>query len=177
MEVGTASHRYEMVNIQPGYIVVEHEVFSRAMRSYFSSDPVPPVEEYREGSKIWKFSGMAQSFHFDLRDRATGEVIPFGDLMGLVPYVACRPDSDVYRLGELAQEQKIWIYVALTHQPLDTQRLGPWLDKLRVLNRYFSERLASPGKKVLILPDYFGLHREFEHGQIMADINLTGLDG
>ena len=66
------AHRYEMVNIRPGYIIVEHEVFSRAMRSYFSTQEIPPIEEYREGAKIWKFSGMAQSFHFDLLDRQTG---------------------------------------------------------------------------------------------------------
>ncbi len=176
MQVATPGHRYEMINIQPGYIVVEHEVRSGAMRSYFSADPVPPIDDYREGSLTWKYSGVVQSFHFDLRDRATGTVTPFDDLMGLVPYVACRADSDIYRLGELAQEQKIWIYVALSHHALDTGHLGRWLDKLRILNRYFSERLGTPNKKVLILPDYFGLRSEFDHGQIMADIGLTAMD-
>jgi hypothetical protein len=176
MQVATPGHRYEMTNIQPGYIVVEHEVRSGAMRSYFSADPVPPIDDYREGSLTWKYSGVVQSFHFDVRDRATGVVTRFDDLLGLVPYVACRADSDLYRLGELAQEQKIWIYVALSHHALDTAHLGAWLDKLRILNRYFGERLGTPNKKVLILPDYFGLRSEFDHGQIMADIGLTAMD-
>ena len=68
MEHVKGNHRYEMVNVRPGYVIVEHEVFSKAMRSYFSPDAIPPVEEYREGKQVWKFSGMAQSFQFDICD-------------------------------------------------------------------------------------------------------------
>jgi hypothetical protein len=176
MQGSTPGHRYEMINVRPGYIIVEHEVRSRAMRSYFSTDPVPPTEDYREGAQTWSYSGMAQSFRFDIRDRATGEVTEFGDLLGLVLSFAAPATSDVYKLGELAQEQKVWIYVAVTHQGLDTASHGPWLERLRVLNRYFSERIGSPQKKILILPDYFGLREQFDHGQIMADIGLTAMD-
>ena len=45
-------HRYEMVNVRPGYVIVEHEVHSKQMRSFFSSEAIPPVEEYREGPKV-----------------------------------------------------------------------------------------------------------------------------
>jgi hypothetical protein len=169
-------HRYEMVNKRPGYVIVEHEVHSRAMRSYFSAEPAPPIEEYREGPQIWKYSGMAQTVHFDIRDTETGEVTAFDELLGLVSYTACRKTSDIYRLGELALEQRIWLYVAVTHRSHEGSALGPWLDKLRVLNRYFSERLSTPNKKILILPDYFGLHTEFNHGQIMADFELTAME-
>jgi hypothetical protein len=143
-------HRYVMVDVRPGYVIVEHEVFSKQMRSYFSAESVPPVEDYREGSQVWKFSGMAQSFQFDLRDCATGQVTKY---------------------------EKIWMYVAITHRPIETTRHAAWLEKLRLLNRYFGERLETPNKKILILPDYFGLYREFSHGQILADFGLTALDG
>ncbi len=177
MEGARAVHRYEMVNHRPGYVVVEHEVHTRAMRSYFSPEAVPPVEEYREGDRIWKFSGTAQTVHFDIRDTATGDLVSFDELLGLVSYTACRRDSDIYRLGELAQEQRIWLYVAVTHRASEGGPLGGWLDKLVVLNRYFNERLRTPNKKILILPDYFGLHREFNHGQIMADFEMTVMEG
>jgi hypothetical protein len=170
-------HRYDMVNVRPGYVIVEHEVFSKQMRSYFSPEAVPPVEEYREGPKIWKFSGMAQSFQFDLCDRTTGQVTKFDDLLGLAPYSGCPADSDVYRLGDLAQAEKIWIYVAITHGPVESTRQAAWLEKLRILNRYFGERVATPNKKILILPDYFGLYKEFSHGQILADFGLTAMEG
>ncbi len=177
MDGSRPDHRYLMVNVRPGYVIVEHEVFSKQMRSYFSADSVPPVEDYREGAQIWKFSGMAQSFQFDLRDCSTGQVTKYDDLLGLVPYSACAADSDIHRLGELAQAEKIWIYVAITHRPVDTTRQAGWLEKLRLLNRYFGERLETPNKKILILPDYFGLYREFSHGQILADFGLTALEG
>lgn len=177
MEAAKTGHRYEMVNVRPGYVIVEHEVFSRQMRSFFSAEPVPPVEEYREGPKIWKFSGMAQSFQFDLCDRSSGHVTKFDDLLGLVPYSGCPADSDIHRLGDLAQAEKIWMYVAITHQPVERTRQEAWLEKLRALNRYFGERLATPNKKILIVPDYFGLYREFSHGQILADFGLTAMEG
>jgi hypothetical protein len=165
-----------MVNVRPGYVMVEHEVFSKAHRSYFSAEAVAPVEEFREGPKIWKFSGMAQSFQFDIRDAETGEVTTFDDLLGLVPYSGCREDSDIHRLGELAQAEKIWLYVAVASRPVESTRQEAWLAKLRILNHYFGERLTTPNKKVLILPDYFGLYKEFSHGQIMADFGLTSME-
>jgi hypothetical protein len=177
MEGAKTGHRYEMVDVRPGYVIVEHEVFSKQMRSYFSAEAVPPVEEYREGPRVWKFSGMAQSFQFDLCDRASGHVTKFDDLLGLVPYAGCAADSDIHRLGDLAQAEKIWIYVAITHRPLETTRQDAWLEKLRILNRYFGERLETPNKKILILPDYFGLYKEFSHGQILADFGLTAMEG
>ncbi len=177
MEAVKAGHHYEMVNVRPGYVIVEHEVHSKQMRSYFSPEAVPPVEEYREGPKVWKFSGMAQSFQFDLCDRSTGHLTKFDDLLGLVPYSGCPADTDIHRLGDLAQAEKIWIYVAITHRPVETTRHEAWLEKLRILNRYFGERLTTPNKKVLILPDYFGLYKEFSHGQILADFGLTAMEG
>lgn len=169
-------HRYEMINTRPGYLVVEHEVFSRRMRSYFSADPVPPIEEYREGAEIWKFSGLAQSFQFDLREVDTGRVIRFDDLLGLVPHTSCPPDTDLFQLGEIAREQRIWIYVAVPLGPAGSVHLGPWAEKLAALNRYFGERLATPNKKILILPDYFGVHEQFDHGMILADVGLTSME-
>ncbi len=176
MDAATPRHRYEMVNVRPGYVMVEHEVFSREKRSYFSAEAVAPVEEYREGPKIWKFSGMAQSFQFDLCDHESGQLTKFDELLGLVPYSGCSPDTDIYRLGDLAQSEKIWIYVAITYGRPETARHPGWLEKLRILNRYFDERLQTPNKKILILPDFFGLYKEFSHGQILADFGLTAME-
>lgn len=91
--------RYEMINIRPGYIVVEHEIFSHSMRSYFSSESSVPKEEYREGNKVWKYSGTAQSFRFDIRDTRTDEVVTFSELLGLMYFDNCKHDSDIYKIG------------------------------------------------------------------------------
>jgi hypothetical protein len=44
------------------------------------------------------------------------------------------------------------------------------------LNRAFNERLRTADKKILILPDYFGLYKELSYGQIMLDFGLTAME-
>ncbi|MBM4394279.1 MAG: hypothetical protein FJ087_01155 [Deltaproteobacteria bacterium] len=176
MAAANDAFRYEMVNVRPGYIVVEHERFSNAMRSYFSTEDTPPVEEYREGAKVWKYSGFAQSFRFDVMDRETGETHPFADLLGLVWWAGCRDGSEPAVIGDVAADQKVQVYVALTWEGPDGRRAPLAAERLKVLNRYFNERIREPGKKILILPDCFDLGRQFSYGQVMVDLGLTALD-
>jgi hypothetical protein len=168
--------RYELADIQPGYVVIEREMYTKAARSYFSAEPVPPKEPYREGTQVWTFWETAQSFRFSVRDNETGKVVRFDELLGLMYYACCDKDSDLYRIGELAQESKISIYVAITYEAPDGSRLNISLDKLAILNRAFNDRLRTANKKILILPDYFGLYKELSYGQIMLDFGLTAME-
>jgi hypothetical protein len=168
--------RYELADIQPGYVVIEHEMYSKAARSYFSAEPVPPKEPYREGSQVWTFWETAQSFRFSVRDNETGKVVRFDELLGLMYYACCDQGSDLYRIGALAHESKISIYVAITYEAPDGSRVNISLDKLAILNRAFNDRLRTANKKILILPDYFGLYKELSYGQIMLDFGLTAME-
>lgn len=168
--------RYEMVNVQMGYVIIEHDIYSTAMRSYFSAEPVPPKEEYREGAQIWKYSGMAQSFRFDIRDNETGEVIKFAEMLGLLYYACCKKDSVIRRIGELAHDSNISLYVAITYEGPDGSRIDMPVEKLRVLNRAFNDRLRTKDKKILILPDTFNLYKEVSYGEVMIDFGLTSLE-
>jgi hypothetical protein len=172
----TRTPRYELADVQPGYVIIEREMYSKAARSYFSAEPVPPKEPYREGSQVWSFWEMAQSFRFSVRDNRTGEVVRFDELLGLLYYACADPDCDLYRIGELALANKIFVYVAITYEAPDGSRLNISLDKLAILNRAFNERLRTPDKKILILPDYFGLYKELSYGQIMLDFGLTAME-
>jgi len=176
MSAESRTHRFELVESQPGYVIIEREMYSQAARSYFSAEPVPPKEPYREGSQVWSFWEMAQSVRFAVLDTVTGEVTRFPELLGLLYYASCKPDSDLFRIGDLALESKISIYVAITYEAPDGSKLNISMDKIRVLNRVFNERLQSPAKKILILPDTFGLYRELAYGEIMLDFGLTSLD-
>lgn len=168
--------RFEMVNVRPGYVIVEKEVFSLACRSYFSAEPVPPKEEYWEGKQIWKSIGQAQSFRFDIQDHQTGALHTFDELLGLLYFASCPQDSDIYKIGEVAQDNRIFLYIAVTYEGPDGKRIELSPEKLHALNQAFNARLRTPGKKILILPDLFGLYREFSHGQIMIDFGLTSLE-
>ncbi len=171
-----AGPRYRMVNVQPGYVIIEKERFSGAARSYFSAEPTPPKEEYVEGRQVWSYAGMAQSFQFDVRDGATGAVTCFRELLGLLYYGCCRTDSDVYRLGALAHDLDISVYVAITYEAADGSRLNISAEKIGTLNQLFNERVRSPGKKILIVPDLFDLYKEVSHGQIAIDFGLTSME-
>lgn len=168
--------RYTMVNVRPGHIVVEHDLLSRAVRSYFSDEPAAPVEEYREGKRIWQYAGDAQSFQFDVRDEETGEVIPFRELLGLLYYACTRADTELHHIGRLAHENNISVYVAVTYEAPDGERTLLSEDKLRVLNRLFNDRIRTPGKKILILPDLFDLYKTMSYGEIMIDFGLTSME-
>jgi hypothetical protein len=45
--------------------------------------------------------------------------------------------------------------------------------KLEWLNRAFNDRMRTPGKKILILPDLFGIQKQVSSGRIMLDFSLT----
>ena len=168
--------RYTMVNIRPGHIVVEHDLLSRAVRSYFSDEPVAPVEEYREGKRIWQYAGDAQSFQFDVKDEETGQIVSFRELLGLLYYACTREESDLYRIGRLAHENNISVYVAVTYESPDGERTLLSDEKLRVLSRLFNDRIRTPGKKILILPDLFDLYKTMSYGEIMIDFGLTSME-
>jgi hypothetical protein len=165
-----------MVNIRPGHIVVEHDLLSRAVRSYFSDEPAAPVEEYREGRRIWQYAGDAQSFQFDVRDEETGEILSFRELLGLLYYACTRPKSDLHQIGRLAHENHISVYAAVTYESPDGERTLLSEEKLRVLNRLFNDRIRTPGKKILILPDLFDLYKTMSYGEIMIDLGLTSME-
>jgi hypothetical protein len=102
--------------------------------------------------------------------------VRFDELLGLLYYGCCKPDSELYRIGELALSNKIFIYVAIAYEAPDGSRLDIPLEKLEVLNKAFNGRLRTKDKKILILPDYFGLYKELSYGQIMLDFGLTAIE-
>src|SRR5512140_3149057 len=145
MTAEPTTRRYEMVNVRPGFLMIEQEEQTLARRSYFVAEQTPPWEEYREGNEFWRPQEAAQTVQFDVRDTHTGEVVSFGELAGLLYYACCARDSTVYRMGDLAHDQRISLYVAITTEDEDGPVPMP-LEKVRVLNALFNERLTSPRK-------------------------------
>ncbi len=172
----SGSYRYERVNVRPGYVTIEKERFSRKLRAYFSEGPSPAREEYREGKEEWKPVADAQSVRFDLKDTRTGEIIKLDELLGLLYYACTKPGSDLYRMGELAHERNIHVYVAIPCETGAGHRENLSLMKLSVLNYAFNERLKTREKMILILPDYFQLYQDLTYGEIMIDFGMTSME-
>jgi hypothetical protein len=167
--------RYELVDVLPGFVVVEQEIQSRRCRAYFSAEPVPPKESYREGSDVWTFAEAAQSFRLSVRDRITGTIVRFDELLGLLYYACAAPDSSLHRIGELAHAIGISIYVAITYESPAGPPCEIPPENIIILNRAFNDRLRTRGKKILIVPDLFGLNAQVSRGQLMLDFGLTDL--
>ncbi|MFH1016586.1 MAG: hypothetical protein V1798_00210 [Pseudomonadota bacterium] len=176
MSEQSGSYRYERVNVRPGYVTIEKGRFGGKLRAFFSEGPSPAREEYREGNEEWRHVADAQSVRFDLKDTRTGEIIKLDELLGLLYYAGAKPDSDLYRLGELAQERNIHVYVAIPCDMGTKDRENLPLQKLSALNFAFNERLKTREKMILILPDYFGLYQDLTYGEIMIDFNLTSVE-
>lgn len=167
--------RYEMVNIRLGHVVIEQGMKTGRRRSYFSAEPVAPVEEYWEGAEQWTFTDAAQSLRFDVRDNQTGDTIAFSELLGLLYWGCAPPESTLHRIGDIAQANRVSIYVAITYEAPDGAPTRLADRKVEVLNRLFNDRLVESDKKILVLPDLFDLYDTMNHGQIMIDFGLTAL--
>ncbi len=167
--------RFELVNVTPGYVIIERARHGDATRSYFSSEPVAPKEEYREGAQVWHYTASAQSVRFDILDKVDNRVTTFPELLALVYWASCEPESDLYRIGELAHANRISIYVALAYESPEGEPRVMADEKVRLLNQAFNQRVQTSDKKILILPDLFGLHGKLSHGQLMIDFGLTSM--
>jgi hypothetical protein len=165
--------RYQLVDSVPGFVVVERAAPSNQARCYFCTEATAPKEAYREGDQEWHFEEAAQSFQFSVRDNATGEVLRFHELLGLLYYACLEPGSQLRRIGEVAQSVGVSIYIAITYDSPDGTPCEVAASKLEWLNRAFNDRIRTPGKKILILPDLFGIQKQVSSGQIMLDFSLT----
>lgn len=167
--------RYELADIVPGFVVIERELKSGATRAYFSPDEVPPKESYREGDQVWHYAEAAQSFRFSVRNTADGQVTRFDELLGLLYYGCLEPCAPLHVVGEMAHEIGISIYVAVAYAAPDGTPVQIAPAKLTLLNRAFNDRLRTPGKRILIVPDVFGIQGQVSHGQLMLDFGLTDM--
>ena len=170
-----ASPRYELVDTVPGFVIVERASPSGRSRCYFCAEATPPKQAYREGTEEWYFKEAAQSLQLAVRDNLTGAITRFDELLGLLYYGCLEPQSTLHRIGEIAHAVGISLYIAIAYESPQGKPLELSAAKITMLNRAFNDRLRTRGKKILIVPDLFGLFGQVSHGQLMLDFGLTDL--
>ena len=106
-------HKWAMTNVRGGYLVVEGCFHCRQRTSFFSEEPVPPIDDYREGDHFWTHLGDSQASKFDLKCESCGRDVPLKDVMAIMLCLRCDPECGVYKAGSSSGESKIWVYVAL----------------------------------------------------------------
>ncbi len=164
-----------MTRVRGGYLVVEGCFHCRQRTSFFSEEPVPPIDDYREGDHFWTHLGSFQASKFDVTCKKCSKDIPLNDVMATMLCVQCDPECGVYKISAGDQKGKTWVYVALCADTSHASRHCVSEEGLRALNEYFNENLQDPLKKIVVVPCDLRKSVDTCQGIVLADIGLTDL--
>jgi hypothetical protein len=162
-----------MTNIRGGFLVIEGCFHCRNRISFFSEEPVPPIDEYMEGEHFWSHLGDYQASKFDLRCEKCSKEVSLSDVMAIMLCMRCNPECGVYKAGETAKDKKTWVYVALCANT--SHALGKCVSKegIRALNEYFNRHLQDSSRRILIVPCDLRKSVDTCQGVVLADVGLT----
>jgi len=170
---GKCNHAWRMTDVKDGFIVTEKCYHCGLLRTYFSFEETPPKEEYKEGEHYWDYAGSAQSIKFNMRCSGCGAAVTFENLMGLMQCVGCDRDCHINIISQICEGQNIWVYAGLAYKAGAASDLPA--EKLEVLTDYFTSRLRTPGKKILVLPGSIRRNPEACRGEILKDVGMLSL--
>jgi len=168
-------HKWAMANVRGGYLVVEGCFHCRQRTSFFSEEPVPPIDDYREGDHFWTHLGDFQASKFDLKCETCGRDVALKDVMAVMLCLRCDPTCGAYKAGSDAGESKTWVYVALCSDTSHVAGTCVSDEGLRALNEYYNEGLRDPAKKIIVVPCRLRRSVDTCQGVVLADVGLTEL--
>lgn len=172
--MNAAAHHWFMTNIRAGYLVVEGCPECGARSSFFSTEPVAPIDEYHEGDHFWIYMGSSQAVKFDLKCSDCAKVVNLDDMSALMLSTCRDPDCAV---GELVRQwgEGSWVYVALCAD--STHATGKCVnsDGVEALNQYFNQDVGPEDRKVIVVPCKVCDSIDKCRGIVIADVGLTEL--
>jgi hypothetical protein len=164
-----------MINVRDGYLVTEGCFHCRNRASFFSDEPVAPVDDYHEGDHFWSYLGSSQAVKFDLKCETCGTIVLLKELMALMLCWKCDPECGVYQAGERDRGGKTWVYVALCADSSHASGQCVPEESIRALNEYFNAGFEDPQKKILVVPCILRKSVDSCQGVVLADVGLTEL--
>jgi hypothetical protein len=165
-------HRWQMINVQPGFVVFEKCYHCNRTRTYFSTEDTPPIwDKYREGDCFWNRVQTSQSIRFDLKCKKCGHSENFEEIMGFLYCTGCIPDCEVEVLQRKMEDERTWILVAFGFLPEDRSRPVP-MYKLDILSDYFNQRRDTSRSKIKIVS--FSMIEDISRckGELIHDVGL-----
>jgi len=172
--MGSCSHRWSLVDIRSGNLVVEGCQHCGARGTYFSTEPAPPVVEYQDGPHHWQYMFSSQAVSFNLRCDICGETVDLSDVEGLMLCTCDDPECEIGRMcAELGRGTSI--YVALCSD--STHETGRCVSEegIVALNEYFNQRLREGPKRILVVPCKMCGNVDRCPGIVIADRGLVEL--
>ena len=165
-------HKWAMTNLRSGYLVVEGCFKCSARASFFSIEPVPPVDNYMDGDHYWKHLGSSQAVKFDLECSKCGEFINLEDMMGLMLSTCRHPGCEVSRLSEKGGKGA-FVYVALCADSTHPNGNCVSDEGIKALTDYFNGNIKDPDKKIIVVPCKMCCSIDTCEGVVIADTDLT----
>jgi hypothetical protein len=93
--------------------------------------------------------------------------------MGLMLCAGCDAGCYINIISRICECQNIWVYAGLSYSSGDQVDLPA--EKLEVLTDYFTSRLRTPGKKILVLPGSLRRRPEACRGDVLKDVGMLSL--
>lgn len=168
-------HKWAMTNVRDGYLVTEGCFHCRNRTSFFSEEPVPPIEDYHERDHFWSYLGSSQASKFDLKCEKCSVEVPLKELMALMLCWKCDLECGVHRIGAQYPGHKIWVYVALCADSSHASGQCVSEGSIQALNEYFNAGLEDPQKRIVVVPCRLRKSVDSCQGIVLADIGLTEL--
>lgn len=175
MSSSACRHKWAMINVRDGYLVTEGCFHCRNRISFFSEEPVPPVEDYHEGEHFWSYLGSFQAAKFDLKCEKCSKEVHLKELMALMLCWRCDPECGVFEIASRDPGQTTWVYVALCADTSHAAGECVSEESIRALNEYFNVDLDDPMKKIVVVPCKLRKSVDSCQGIVLADIGLTEL--
>lgn len=165
-------HVWTMINVRSGYLVVEGCYKCEARSSFFSTEPVPPVDNYHDGEHFWKHLGSSQAVKFDLECRNCGKIVSLDDMMGIMLSTCRDPECEVHRLSA-QRGNGTFIYVAFCADSTHPDGRCVSDEGIGALTEYFNNNIKDPDKKIVVVPCKMCCSLDTCEGIVIADTDLT----
>ncbi len=168
------THQWSMCHVRHGYLVVEGCFECGGRLSLFSEEPLPPVDEHREGKHFWSYMGSCQTVKFDLQCCRCGTTVGLGDVNGIMFSECQDPDCEV---GALVARQGgcALVYVALC--PDSTHAKGRCVSErgIEALTEYFNQDVGPHDRRIIVVPCKQCNSIDRCRGTVIADVGLTDI--
>jgi len=175
MNQTVCDHRWSICNERGGYLIVEGCYHCRNRISFFSEEPVPPIDDYREGEHFWRHLGSFQASKFDLKCDKCSTVVALDDVMALMLCMNCDNECGVFKVAKEEENLKKWVYVALCADTSHDSGACVSEEGIQALNEYFNQGVDDSSRKIVVVPCRLRVSPDTCQGVVLADVGLTDL--
>ena len=172
--MNSCAHHWSMTDVRSGYLVVEGCYHCGARSSFFSTEPVPPMDEYREGEHFWEYLSGDQAVTFGLRCDDCGRTADLSAMTGLMLSTCDDPGCEIGRMAlELGRSASI--YVALCGDSTHVSGRCVSDEGVAALGDYFNQGRRQGRRRIVVVPCRMRSDADCCRGIVIADSGLTDL--